>query len=324
MPAAIPIAAAVVGGAISSDASRSAANKQKDAANQATAAQQGMFDRTVELESPFRTAGVGAQAKLNNLLGIGAPQGGPGQLTGATLVDTSSGIPRPNADLYANNADYRRVWDAALADHQAHYGTGYGTGSDANEINQYLTGALAPQMAQEAQQPASSDYGSLLKPFGMDDFQLDPGIQFQTEQGNKALINSAASKNGVLSGAALKDFISYNQGMAGTGYQSAFDRYMAGKNFTLGSLMDVSKQGQAAAGNTTSAAPGFSSGISSTITGAGNAQAAGQVGSANAVSGGLSNAGNLYYLSSLLGKQGGDASSSSPGVVADNPLQNFG
>lgn len=276
--------AGLVGGVLASDAAKSAANTQASAANAATQSQQGMFDRTTALESPFQQAGVDAQTKLNTLLGIG-PQG----KTRDELIAELSPKYAVNDPNNSNGRD-----DAGLN----------------AEVDRIM-----------ASQQGGGDSGSLLKPFGMSDFQLDPGIQFQTEQGNKALINSAAAKNGVLSGAALKDFIGYNQGMAGTGYQSAFDRYMAGKNFTLGSLMDTSKLGQAAASGVASAAPGFSSGIAGTITGAGNAQAAGTVGSANAISGGLTTAGNSLFLSQLLGKNGGSdlggpiTTSANPGGV---------
>lgn len=286
MPAAIPIAAAVVGGAISSDASRSAANKQKDAANQATASQQAMFDKTVELNSPFRTAGVDATAKLSDLLGIQSKGGG---------FDAAAYL-RDNPDVAADP-----YWGQHPEEHYQQHGM--------------AEGRQAPQVAAPA---PSAAFGSLLKPFSMEDFHLDPGIQFQTQQGNLALTNSMAAKNGSLSGEALKALIGYNQGMAGTGYQSAFDRYMAGKQFTLGSLMDMSKLGQGAASGVTSAAPSFSSGISNTITGAGNAQAAGTVGSANAISGGIQGAGNSIFLNSLL-KNNNNADLGGPITTSANP-----
>jgi hypothetical protein len=146
-----------------------------------------------------------------------------------------------------------------------------------------------------------------VKPFSMSDFQLDPGIQFQTQQGNQALMNSQAAKNGTLSGGALKDLIAYNSGMAATGYQSAYDRYMANKQLTLSSLMGVAGLGQNAAANTGNNSATVSNGIAGTITGAGNAQAAGTIGQANALSGAAQGAGNAYFLSSLMGKNNPNA-----------------
>lgn len=153
--------------------------------------------------------------------------------------------------------------------------------------------------------PNSADFGSLAKNFSMSDFQLDPGIQFQLQYGNQALQNSQAAKNGVLSGGALKDLMSFNQGLAGTGYQSAYDRYMQNKQFTYGSLKDLMNIGQSAAANTGNTGANFASGMSNTIVGAGQAGAAGTMGVANALSGGLNNAGSMYYLHSLMNQGGG-------------------
>jgi len=58
-------AAAIVGGAvIGAGASRSAARSQERAADRSTAAQERMFNRQVELQEPFRQAGVNALPEL--------------------------------------------------------------------------------------------------------------------------------------------------------------------------------------------------------------------------------------------------------------------
>lgn len=71
------IAAAIIGaGALTAGASiygaSKAAKSQTQAANQAIAAQQGMFNKAVELNQPFITAGSGAAGTLSNLLKPGA------------------------------------------------------------------------------------------------------------------------------------------------------------------------------------------------------------------------------------------------------------
>jgi hypothetical protein len=159
---------------------------------------------------------------------------------------------------------------------------------------------------------SAGGYGSMLKPFGMEDFQLDPGIQFQIQQGNQALINSQAAQNGTLSGAAMKALIGYNQQMAGTGYQSAYDRYMQNKQFQLNSLLAPTQIGQAAASGTAANAGTMGNAMSDTITGIGNANASGTVGAANALSGGLGALGNTYLLSQLLGKSSPNMTSAPP------------
>jgi hypothetical protein len=65
------VAAAVVGSAlIGSSASKSAAKTQAGAARDATAAQERMFERQVELQEPFRKAGMAGQNRLMQLLGL--------------------------------------------------------------------------------------------------------------------------------------------------------------------------------------------------------------------------------------------------------------
>lgn len=60
------VASAVIGGA----SSKSAAKTQAGAASDATAAQERMFERQVELQEPFREAGLAGQNRLLQLLGI--------------------------------------------------------------------------------------------------------------------------------------------------------------------------------------------------------------------------------------------------------------
>lgn len=146
-------------------------------------------------------------------------------------------------------------------------------------------------------------YGSLMKPFDAQTFQQykDPGYEFQLQQGQQALQNSQAAKDGALSGAALKDLIGFNQGMANTAYQNAFGRYMSQNDATynrLSSLLGVGENAAAGLGNTGAQ---VTSNIGNTLMSGANAQAAGTVGSANAWSGGLNNAAGYYALSGMLG-----------------------
>jgi hypothetical protein len=159
---------------------------------------------------------------------------------------------------------------------------------------------------------SAGGYGSMLKPFGMEDFQLDPGIQFQIQQGNQALTNSQAAKNGTLTGAAMKALMDFNQQMAGTGYQSAYDRYMQNKQFQLNSLLAPIQVGQAAASGTAANAGSMANAMSDTITGIGNANASGTVGIGNSLANGLGSLGSTYLLSQLLGKSSPNMTSAPP------------
>lgn len=70
------VGSAVVGGAISADSSRHAANQQKDAANQANATQQQFYNQTRDDQAPFRQAGNNALGAIQGGFGLGPASGG--------------------------------------------------------------------------------------------------------------------------------------------------------------------------------------------------------------------------------------------------------
>lgn len=219
------VAVAVAGGAvIGAGASIYAGGQQADAANNATATQQGMYDQTAANEAPYRQLGTQAGGKLGDLLGTSGNTGAAG-------------------------------------------------------------------------------YGSLTQPFTAQDYlnNQDPSYQFQLTQGQNALQNSQAASGGVLSGAALKSLIGYNQDYASTGYQNAWNRWNTQQNNTVSRLGSLAQLGESAASNQASGASTFAGGIANTITGAGNASAAGAVGAANAVTGAANNATGYYYLNQNTG-----------------------
>jgi hypothetical protein len=74
----IPAAASLIGGAVSSNGAQSAARTQADAANRAADLQKQMFDKQVELQDPYRQAGLTGQNRLMELLGLGGNTGAAG------------------------------------------------------------------------------------------------------------------------------------------------------------------------------------------------------------------------------------------------------
>ncbi len=148
----------------------------------------------------------------------------------------------------------------------------------------------------------SGTFGSLMKPFNADTWEQwkDPGYDFQLQQGQQALQNSQAAKDGVLSGAALKDMIGFNQGMASGAYQNAFSRYMSQNDATYNRLADLLKVGENASAGVGNTGAQVTSNIANTLTSGANAQAAGAVGSANAWSSGMNNIGSMYMLNNMM------------------------
>jgi len=67
------VGSAVVGGVVASDAARKAGNIQADATKAAQDAQERMYEKQVQLNEPFRLAGLASQNRLMTLLGIKSP-----------------------------------------------------------------------------------------------------------------------------------------------------------------------------------------------------------------------------------------------------------
>jgi hypothetical protein len=152
-----------------------------------------------------------------------------------------------------------------------------------------------------AESQLTAQMGKLNAPFTAADYlaNQDPGYQFQLQTGAQATRNADTPGVGSLSGPALKDLMGFNQNMAATGYQNAFNRYQTTNTNTYNRLMGVSQLGQNAASNTGAAGASLGTGTAQAIAAGGAATAGGIVGSTNAASGALSSGAGYSYLSSL-------------------------
>ena len=192
------VAGAVVGSSlIGASASRSAAGAQAAAADRATDAQERMFERQVELSTPYREAG---ELALNKLV------------------------------------------------------------------------------------PLATEY----TPFGMEQFQADPGYAFRLAEGQKALERSAAARGGLLSGGTGKALTRFGQEMGSQEYTNAFNRYQAERQARLNPLQSLTGMGQTTAQQIGQAGMQAAQGIGQTQMAGAAARASGYVGGANALNQGLS------------------------------------
>jgi hypothetical protein len=237
------VAAAVVTSAVlGSKASKSAASTQAGAARDATDAQERMFERQVELQEPFREAGMAGQNRLLELLGLGK--------------------------------------DKTAAD-----------------FGKY----------------ASAE-------FGMNKFTADPGYAFRVSEGMKALDRTAAARGGLISGAALRGATRFGQEMGSQEYQNAFNRFQTARTNTLNPFASLAGVAQSSANTLTGAAGQLGGQIGSNIIGAGNAMAAGQVGSANAIAQGVGQGINFYQGQQYLNRLPNYGSTATPGFAGPELL----
>lgn len=142
-------------------------------------------------------------------------------------------------------------------------------------------------------------FGSLNAPFTADMMkQYSPAYQFQMQQGRQGVLNQDAGQTGALSGAALKDLTSFNQGYANTAFQNAFGQYQTQQTNTFNRLAGIAGMGESAAANAATGASSFGASIGNAAQNVGTAQAGGVVGGANAIAGGINAATPWLYAGS--------------------------
>jgi hypothetical protein len=143
--------------------------------------------------------------------------------------------------------------------------------------------------------------------FGAGDYQADPGYAFRLSEGQKALDRQAAARGGLISGGALRAAQRYGQEMGSQEFGNAYNRALTGYNTGVASENQLYNRqaGLAGIGQTSTnlvgqAGQNYATNVGNLMTGAGAAQAAGQVGMANAVTGGLGTYLNYNQNTALL------------------------
>jgi hypothetical protein len=140
--------------------------------------------------------------------------------------------------------------------------------------------------------PLATEY----TPFGMQQFQQDPGYAFRMSEGMKGLERSAAARGGLLSGGTLKGIQRYGQDMASQEYQNAFNRYQTERSARLNPLQSLAGIGQTATNQLGAAGREYGSSAGSIMSGQG-------INSANALLAGQQARSSSYgQLGSALGK----------------------
>ncbi len=142
--------------------------------------------------------------------------------------------------------------------------------------------------------------GALMQTYTGEDLASDPGFQFGLDQGRAAIDQSAAGRGILFSGKTLRDLMQFGTDYGGTKFNEGFQRDMANKQFQQGTLSGLSGTGQATAMGGAQLGQQNAQSISDLLTSGAAARAAGTVGAANALSSGISNAGNTYMQMSML------------------------
>ena len=124
-------------------------------------------------------------------------------------------------------------------------------------------------------------------PFGMQQFQADPGYGFRMSEGMKALEGSAAARGGLLSGNALRGIQRFGQDLASQEYTNAFNRYQTERNARLNPLQSLAGFGQTSTNQLGAAGQTMAGNVGQAIGAAGQARASGYMGGTSALTQGL-------------------------------------
>lgn len=218
--------------------------------------------------------------------------GAVGSMAGAGISAGAS-----SAANAANQQMMRDIWAGSYKDMQPYRRLGR---EGAQRYREMLPGLLQESRYQEytpemyAQSPL---YTPMVR--NLAELQATPGYQFQLQQGQKELAQSAAARGGLLSGAQLQAAQGFGQRQAATGFQDAWQRAqqaylnafntnlagqktrMAGAAQQSGILGDITKLGYSAAQAPWALAQGIAPTAMSSNTYAGNQQgnAIGAIGS---------------------------------------------
>ena len=299
------MAAASIGGSlISAGAAGSAASAQAKSADRAADLQLEQYLKGVELQEPFRQAGMLGQNRLMTLLGLGGT---------AQYDDTAY-----NKALAKYNTDL-----AALDPSKFTTGGGYVTAAGDSGVDYYdpsggtfnqkaydaaRAGIVAPNREQfrmaggDVNDPMFGKYSTAEYTPEMFAKGKDPGYQFRLDEGMKGLERSAAARGSLLSGATLKGITRYGQDAASQEFTNAFNRYQAERTGTLNPYQAMAGQGQSTANTLTNLGSNYANQAGEAYMGAGNARASGYIGQANAINQGISGVSNMYFQNQLLNR----------------------
>lgn len=161
-----------------------------------------------------------------------------------------------------------------------------------------IAASQAPMMAQDMYMPsqAAPMGDTLLSEY------LDPSMAFRMKYGTQATERLGNVAGGALSGNTMRALQEFGQGLASTEYANAFQRAQSERSNIYNTLANIAGMGQGAVNTGVAAQQTLGQSLAGLTTGAGAAQAAGQVGAANAYSQALQTPMNYLQLSALLGR----------------------
>ena len=133
---------------------------------------------------------------------------------------------------------------------------------------------------------------------------LDPSMEFRRKLGEQTTARMLNVGGGALSGNTLRGLEEFGQNLASTEFGNAFNRFQTERGNIYNTLANIAGMGQGAVNTGVSAGQNLAAQQTGLLTGQAAAQAAGQVGAANAYGSAIQGLGNMYYLNQMMRPQG--------------------
>lgn len=222
---------------------------------------------------------------------VGSALIGAGASSNAANTAANANQNATNAQLSMFNTTntQQAPWRQAGGNALAAINTGFGVDASGNPVAAGTnTGGIGA--GQFNQQFTNADLNS----------QLAPNYQFQLQQGLGQAQNMMAGSGGAMGGNMAQGLENYAQNYAGNAYQNAFNNYQTQQSNIFNRLSTIAGMGSASANQSSATGATTGLGVANTMVGQGNAMAAGQIGVANALTGGANNAMGWYQLSNLM------------------------
>lgn len=203
---------------LGSKASKNAGKDATNAANAANQTQWNIYQDQVRRQQPFYDAGVAAQSRYMQLLGLSPTASTSTGSTGST------GSGQTGSSSAASNMTNGQYY---LAAHPELKGTKWA--KDEASLFQHFykygarSGAVWGPSANQMQSSTPSTSSAMTQQQAFDAFRNTPGYQFGLDQGMKAVQASAAARGGLNSGATLKALQRYGNDYAD---QQGYTPYM--------------------------------------------------------------------------------------------------
>ena len=255
------LAGALIGGYMGSQSDAAladAAKSQKEGALFGLMQSSKGNQQAMKMQQPYRQGGKEAQNELMYQMGLGDPNAyaqtenyfDADKFRQAALAQAEKNIRDSRANA-KNTGKTDKLVDKRLAELSSKFDKvgawriyqdrlAAGTAQPSNDFFRQRDGAEGGG--------ASNGYGNLMRDFTNADFVKDPGYQFRMDEGAKAVDASAAARNGLLSGAALKAMQRYGQGYASNEFANAFNRATTNKTNRYNRLSGIVDTGARAAG----------------------------------------------------------------------------